>query len=243
MPLANKYKKNVRNDMIIKPSLNNSWDAILCDEFKKPYFNHLTSFICEEYQSHTVYPQSENIYHALKSTSFENVKVIILGQDPYHGKNQADGLCFSVNDGVKIPPSLKNIYKELYHDLGITIPNNGNLSNWTQQGVLLLNSTLTVREGQPGSHQKKGWEFFTDYIIHIISSQKKHCVFLLWGNFAKTKKELIDTENHLVLEAAHPSPLARGAFFGCKHFSKTNNYLIQNDQTPIDWSLPTNQLF
>jgi len=223
--------------------INNSWDSILSKEFEKPYFKDLTTFIYNEYRSHIVYPKAENIYQALKLTPFEQVKVIILGQDPYHGKNQADGLCFSVNYGIKPPPSLNTIYKELHTDIDMSIPNHGNLLKWAQQGVLLLNSTLTVREGQPGSHQKKGWEIFTDYIIQYISEKKNHCVFLLWGNFAKSKKTLIDTEKHLILEAAHPSPLARGAFFGCKHFSTTNSYLISNNQTPIDWSLPTDQLF
>lgn len=223
--------------------IHNSWDSVLNEEFKKTYFKDLTNFIYNEYRSHIVYPKAENIYQALKLTPFEHVKVIILGQDPYHGKNQADGLCFSVNYGVKPPPSLNTIYKELHTDIGMTIPNHGNLLKWAQQGVLLLNSTLTVREGQPGSHQKKGWEIFTDQIIQCISEKKTHCVFLLWGNFAKSKKTFINTKKHLVLEAAHPSPLARGAFFGCKHFSTTNAYLISNNQTPIDWNLPTGQLF
>lgn len=219
------------------------WKYKLTPEFKKPYFKFLKEFIEKERSLYTVYPKPEDTFNALNLTSFENVKVIIIGQDPYHGPNQAHGLSFSVNHGIKTPPSLTNIFKELQSDLGVQIPNHGNLTSWANQGVLLLNATLTVRAGEPGSHQKKGWEEFTDYIIKQISQEKKHCVFLLWGNFAKTKNNLIDLDKHLVLEAAHPSPLARGAFFGSKHFSKANNYLIKNNLNPIDWKIPTNNLF
>lgn len=222
---------------------NNSWDNKLKSEFEKAYFTQLELFLKEERSSFTVYPKQEDVYNALKLTSFEDLKVIIIGQDPYHGPNQAHGLSFSVNNGIKIPPSLKNIFKELQADIGFTIPNHGNLTEWTKQGVLLLNATLTVRAGEPGSHQKKGWENFTDAVIKLISKEKESCVFLLWGNFAKTKTNLIDLEKHMVLEAAHPSPLARGAFFGSKHFSKTNNYLSSKNKLPINWSLSNNDLF
>jgi uracil-DNA glycosylase len=223
--------------------LNNLWDNNLKSELEKPYFNELTSFLEKERKLFTVYPKEDDVYNALKLTSFENTKVIIIGQDPYHGPNQAHGLSFSVNNGVKTPPSLNNIFKELKSDIGFTIPNHGNLSAWAKQGVLLLNATLTVRSAEPGSHQKKGWENFTDAIIKLISEEKENCVFLLWGNFAKTKTQLINSEKHLVLEAAHPSPLARGAFFGCQHFSKTNLYLTSKNISPIDWNLSDTGLF
>ena len=221
----------------------NLWENKLKKEVKKPYFNELSAFLKKERELYTIYPKQEDVYNALNLTSFENTKVIILGQDPYHGSNQAHGLSFSVSKGVKTPPSLNNIFKELKTDIGFTIPNHGNLSAWAKQGVLLLNATLTVRAGEPGSHQKKGWENFTDAIIKIISEEKENCVFLLWGNFAKTKATLINSEKHLVLEAAHPSPLARGAFFGCKHFSKTNMYLTSKNISPIDWNLSDTGLF
>jgi uracil-DNA glycosylase len=226
-----------------KPIFDNLWDSKLKSELAKPYFNELTDFLEKERSLATVYPKQEDVYNALKLTSFENVKVIIIGQDPYHGPNQAHGLSFSVNYDVKIPPSLNNIFKELKSDIGFTIPNHGNLTAWAKQGVLLLNATLTVRAGEPCSHQKKGWENFTDAIITIISEEKENCVFLLWGNFAKSKIHLINTEKHLVLEAAHPSPLARGAFFGCKHFSKTNEYLVSKNISPINWDLSDIGLF
>jgi uracil-DNA glycosylase len=223
--------------------INEAWDLILKDEFDKPYFKSLQNYISEERITNTVYPSQNEVYNALKLTAFKDVKVIIIGQDPYHGANQAQGLSFSVNNGVKIPPSLTNVFKELKSDIGQAIPSNGNLTNWAKQGVLLLNSTLTVREKEPGSHQKKGWEEFTDAIISLLSKQKLNCVFLLWGNFAKTKINLIDTVKHLVLEAAHPSPLARGAFFGCKHFSKTNIFLKSKQINEIDWNLASADLF
>ena len=223
--------------------LHNSWDIKLKEEFEKPYMNDLKAFLKNERASNTIYPKQTEVFNALNLTPFEKVKVVILGQDPYHGPNQAHGLSFSVNYGVKTPPSLANIYKELKSDINFSIPQHGNLTSWANQGVLLLNATLTVRAGVPGSHQKKGWETFTDSIMKLISDQKEHCVFLLWGNFAKSKSHLIDLDKHLVLTAAHPSPLAGGAFFGCKHFSKTNDYLVSQNIAPIEWALPNTNLF
>ena len=223
--------------------LHNSWEIKLKEEFDKPYMNDLKAFLKNERASNTIYPKQTEVFNALNLTPFENVKVVILGQDPYHGPNQAHGLSFSVNYGVKTPPSLANIYKELKSDINFSIPQHGNLTSWANKGVLLLNATLTVRAGVPGSHQKKGWETFTDSVIKLISDQKEHCVFLLWGNFAKSKSHLIDLDKHLVLTAAHPSPLAGGAFFGCKHFSKTNEYLISKKLEPIEWALPSDKLF
>jgi uracil-DNA glycosylase len=222
---------------------NNSWDDNLNEEFKKPYFQILNSFIKKERNEFNIYPKEDDVYRALQLTSFEDLKVVLIGQDPYHGANQAHGLSFSVNYGIKTPPSLKNIFKELHSDIGCSIPNHGNLTSWAAQGVLLLNATLTVRANEPGSHQNKGWETFTDKIINVISDEKQNCVFLLWGNYAKNKHNLINTQKHLVLEAAHPSPLARGAFFGCKHFSKTNEYLKSHHLNPIDWNLSSTDLF
>lgn len=223
--------------------INNSWDLILKEEFESPYMEKLKDFLKKQRASHTVYPKQSEVFNAFKLTPFENVKVVILGQDPYHGPNQAHGLSFSVNYGIKIPPSLANIYKELKTDIDFTIPSHGNLTGWANQGVLLLNATLTVRAGEPGSHQKQGWEQFTDAVIKLISDKKEHCVFLLWGNFAKSKINLIDLDKHLVLTAAHPSPLAGGAFFGSKHFSKTNDYLKSKNISPINWSIPNADLF
>jgi len=223
--------------------LHNSWAQKLKMEFEKSYMVTLNEFLEKERATNTIYPKETEVFNAFNLTSFENTRVIILGQDPYHGPNQAHGLSFSVNYGVKTPPSLANIYKELKTDIGFSIPSHGNLTNWATQGVLLLNATLTVRAGEPGSHQKKGWEMFTDSVIKLISDKKEHCVFLLWGNFAKSKSTLIDLEKHLVLTAAHPSPLAGGAFFGSKHFSKTNEYLISKQFDPINWVLPSDKLF
>lgn len=222
---------------------NSTWKTKLISEFQKPYFKLLEEYIELERNSSIIYPSAKDTFNALTLTSFENTKVIIIGQDPYHAPNQAHGLSFSVNYGIKIPPSLANIYKELKSDINFSIPSHGNLTTWANQGVLLLNATLTVRGGEPGSHQKKGWETFTDAIIKLISNEKQNCVFLLWGNFAKTKVNLIDLEKHLVLSAAHPSPLAGGAFFGCKHFSKTNEYLISKKIKPINWAIPNADLF
>lgn len=206
--------------------IGNNWDSILEEEFNKPYFEKLMEFVNNEYENYTIYPEKDNIYNALKLTAPENVKVVILGQDPYINKGQSHGLSFSVQDGVAIPPSLRNIYREQRKDLGIIQPSSGNLTKWAEQGVLLLNATLTVREGLSNSHQGKGWGIFTDAIIKYLGNQE-HIVFLLWGNFAKAKEKLIDKSKNLVLTAAHPSPLsATRGFFGCEHFSKTNQYLL-----------------
>jgi uracil-DNA glycosylase len=217
--------------------LPTDWKALLEHELTKSYFVNLLDFVERERKEHAVFPKKEDVFKAFEFTSFDKLKVVIIGQDPYHGPNQAHGLSFSVNSGVKTPPSLVNIYKELKNDLLIPIPNHGNLTKWAKQGVLLLNATLTVRAGEAGSHQNKGWEQFTDAIIQLISKQKTHCVFLLWGNYAKNKKALIDYNKHLVLEAAHPSPLAKGAFFGSKHFSLANRYLKEHDLMEINWDL------
>ena len=221
----------------IQPKINVEWLEVLREEFSKPYFASLRSFINLEKLSHTVYPQGNQIFSAFNSTPFSKVKVVILGQDPYHGPGQANGLCFSVHKGVRKPPSLQNIFKEIESDLGIPIPEHGDLENWAEQGVLLLNATLTVRAQQAGSHQNKGWEIFTDTVIKTISELKQGIVFLLWGNYARKKSELIDKSKHFVLEAPHPSPLARGGFFGCKHFSATNKILLESGKIPIDWRL------
>lgn len=228
--------------MVVK-LVGNSWDEKLKEELEKPYMTELQHFLKKERSISVVYPMQTEVFNAFKLTPFENIKVVILGQDPYHGPNQAHGLSFSVNYGMKTPPSLANIYKELKSDIGFQIPNHGNLTAWAKQGVLLLNATLTVKSGAPGSHQKKGWEQFTDSIIKLISNEKDNCVFLLWGNFAKSKSTLIDLNKHLVLTAAHPSPLAGGAFFGNKHFSTSNNYLISKNKAPINWGLEQPDLF
>lgn len=218
-------------------SINESWKDRLQAQFTAPYFLQLKSFLVNEKKQYTVFPPGNQIFSAFDHTPFENVKVVIIGQDPYHGRGQANGLCFSVSPGITKPPSLSNIFKELEVDLGIPVPKSGNLEPWADQGVLLLNATLTVRENQPASHHGKGWELFTDAVIKTISEQKKGVVFLLWGRFAQTKEELIDKNKHFILKAAHPSPLARGAFFGCKHFSKTNELLQQQGLQPIDWRI------
>lgn len=214
-----------------------SWHQQLATEFEKPNFQSLMEFVTSEYVNHTCYPVSQLIFSAFDHTPFQDVKVVIIGQDPYHGPNQANGLCFSVADGVVIPPSLQNIYKEIKEDLGIAIPENGNLERWADQGVLLLNATLSVRANEPGSHQKKGWEVFTDAVIAKLSAQREGIVFLLWGGIAKKKGSKIDMTNHLVLSSGHPSPLSanRGYWFGNKHFSKTNSYLLKNKGSAIDW--------
>lgn len=217
--------------------IHESWKKILNEQFTAPYFSQLKSFLVEEKKKHTLYPPGNQIFSAFNHTPFDELKVVIIGQDPYHGPGQANGLCFSVSNGIRKPPSLVNIFKELQTDLGISISQNGNLEPWADQGVLLLNATLSVRAGMAGSHQKKGWEQFTDAVIKAISDNKKGIVFLLWGNFAQTKAELIDKDKHFILTAAHPSPLARGAFFGCKHFSKTNKILEHQGILPIDWRI------
>lgn len=219
------------------PNIESSWLNVLKDEFKQDYFIKLKAFLTEEKTKYRLFPAGSQIFEAFNLTPFDKVKVVILGQDPYHGAGQAHGLSFSVPDGVRPPPSLVNIFKELQDDVGIEMPKTGNLTPWAKQGVLLLNATLTVREGQAGSHHNKGWEHFTDAVIQKLSDEKTGLIFLLWGNYAKQKGELIDKQKHHVLTAAHPSPLARGAFFGCKHFSKTNEILKKEHKTPIDWQL------
>lgn len=219
-------------------NLSDSWKNILQTEFEKPYFKKLMSFVNSEYSINTCYPQKQNIFQAFNACSFEDVKVVIIGQDPYHGEGQANGLCFSVQDGIKHPPSLVNIFKELETDLNISIPKSGNLMKWANQGVLLLNATLTVQEGNAGSHQKHGWETFTDEVINVISREKQNIVFLLWGGFAKKKGKKINKSKHHVLTSGHPSPLSanRGYWFGNKHFSKTNTLLkVNNDSSVVDW--------
>lgn len=217
--------------------IDESWKKILETEFEKDYFKSLIDFVKTEYQSHQCFPKGKDIFAAFNHCSFKDVKVVIIGQDPYHGPNQANGLCFSVHDGITHPPSLKNIFKELETDVGLNIPTSGDLSHWAKQGVLLLNATLTVKAHEAGSHQKKGWETFTDAVIQQISEQKEHVVFLLWGGFAKKKGKKIDTSKHHVLETGHPSPLSanRGYWFGNQHFSKTNLYLKSIGKKEISW--------
>jgi len=215
-----------------------SWKKVLKEEFDKPYFENIAHHIkVEKAQGKIIYPPGSLIFNAFNTTTFENVKVVILGQDPYHGAHQAHGLCFSVQNGVPPPPSLINIFKELHEDVGVKIPAGGNLTKWAQQGVFLLNASLTVRAGDPMSHSKIGWAEFTNTVIKKISDLRDHVVFLLWGKFAQEKKVLIDEKKHLVLKAAHPSPLSFTGFLGCRHFSKTNEYLVKNAIDPIDWSL------
>ncbi|MBN1183319.1 MAG: uracil-DNA glycosylase [Bacteroidales bacterium] len=220
------------------PDIHESWKIHLMEEFYKDYFAELKNFLVEEKKKFTVYPPGSLIFNAFNTTPFDAVKVVIIGQDPYHGKGQAHGLCFSVQDGVKPPPSLVNIFKEIHEDLGMPVPNHGNLTSWARQGVLLLNATLTVRANQAGSHQNKGWETFTDAVIKIISDKKEGLVFLLWGNYARAKVNIIDKEKHFILQAAHPSPFsAYNGFMGCKHFSKTNDILKNQGLDEINWSL------
>lgn len=217
---------------------NNEWDELLADEFKKDYYLRLREFLKKEYATQTIYPDMYNIFNSLKYTSYSDVKAVILGQDPYHGPGQAHGLCFSVQEGVPLPPSLKNIFKELRDDLGCTPPVNGTLTKWAENGVLLMNTVLTVREGQANSHRGMGWEIFTDHVISLLNEREKPMVFLLWGGNARSKAKLIDRSRHCVLECAHPSPLsAYNGFFGCRHFSKTNAFLTAHDIEPIDWQL------
>lgn len=222
----------------INPVIQETWRQVLDSEFNKPYFSSLKQFLVEEKKHHRVFPPGPVIFNAFNHTPFNDVKVVLIGQDPYHGYGQAHGLCFSVPDGVPKPPSLVNIFKELQSDLGIPAPVSGDLTKWTLQGVLLLNATLTVRENQAGSHQGKGWETFTDAAITALSSQREGLIFLLWGNFAISKRDLIDQSKHFILTAPHPSPLsASRGFFGCRHFSKTNDLLKGMGKEPIDWSL------
>lgn len=213
-----------------------SWGEALKDEFDKPYFQELAAFLHEEKRKGvTIYPKGRDIFNAFKYTPVDCVKVVIIGQDPYHGAGQAHGLSFSVPHGVTPPPSLKNIFREIETDLGVKMSGSGNLEKWSRQGVLLLNASLTVRAGQPMSHSRIGWESFTDAAIRYLSDNKDGLVFLLWGNYARGKKDLIDASRHYILEAAHPSPLARGAFFGCRHFSRTNEILVSEGKEPVDW--------
>lgn len=216
--------------------IDSSWKLYLKEQFNQPYFEQLATFVKQEYVQYTIYPPAKQIFRAFDLCKFEDTKVIILGQDPYHGPKQANGLCFSVSPEVSIPPSLINIFKEIREDIGKPIPAHGDLTRWAQQGVLLLNATLTVQARQPGSHQHKGWEIFTDAVISILSHNKQNLVFLLWGNYARQKEALIDAQKHLILKSPHPSPYsADKGFFGNHHFSKANDYLIANGLPPIEW--------
>jgi len=216
--------------------IEESWKPVLADEFGKDYFTGLTNFVRTEYKTQTIYPPAKLIFNAFDQCPFDQLKVVILGQDPYHGPGQAHGLCFSVNDGIAFPPSLRNIFKELKNDLGKEIPASGNLTNWAKQGVLLLNATLTVQANLAGSHQNKGWEQFTDAVIHNINEQKQNVVFILWGNYAISKSKLIDQNKHLVLSSVHPSPLsASRGYFGNHHFSRTNEFLVKNGLGAVSW--------
>ncbi len=217
--------------------MNNSWTDILKEEMEKDYFLSLEKFVDEEYERGECYPRREDVYRAFDCCAYDDVKVVILGQDPYHGEGQAHGLSFLVKDGVKFPPSLVNIFKELRNDVGCEIPISGDLTSWAKQGVLLLNATLTVRKEEAGSHQKKGWEKFTDEVIRLVSESKNNIVFILWGAFAQKKETLIDKERHLILKSAHPSPLsAYAGFWDNKHFTKTNEYLMAHGMDGIEWS-------
>ncbi|CEN88260.1 Uracil-DNA glycosylase (UDG) [[Clostridium] sordellii] len=220
-------------------NIGNDWDELLKGEFEKPYYLELREFLKNEYSTKIIYPNMYDIFNALKYTSYKDTKVLILGQDPYHGENQAHGLAFSVKPGVKTPPSLLNMYKELNSEYGCFIPNNGFLVPWTEQGVLLLNTALTVRAHEANSHKGKGWEIFTDNIIKLLNERQDPVIFVLWGNNARSKKKLIDTQKHYIIESAHPSPLsASRGFFGSKPFSKINEILISLGKTPIDWQIP-----
>lgn len=222
----------------INPEIEESWRAVLQNEFAAPYFLELKNFLLEEKRHYRIYPPGSKIFAAFNHTPFHKVKVVLLGQDPYHGEGQAHGLCFSVNRGIPKPPSLINIFKELKSDLGIPVPEHGSLESWARQGVLLLNATLTVRARQAGSHQNKGWEMFTDAAIKALSDQRENMVFLLWGSYAQAKSQIIDTAKHHILKAPHPSPLsASRGFFGCKHFSATNRILQANGDQAVDWSV------
>lgn len=222
----------------INPQIEPGWKDALEQEFHSTYFSQLKEFLLSEKEKYTIYPPGSLIFNAFKYTPLDRVRVVILGQDPYHGHGQAHGLSFSVPSGIKPPPSLVNIFKELNHDLGVSMPQHGNLEKWADQGVLLLNATLTVRANQAGSHQNKGWERFTNAVIRKISDQREGVVFLLWGRYAQVKHILIDHSRHYVLKAAHPSPFsAHNGFFGCKHFSRTNELLTRNGNSPIDWRL------
>lgn len=219
--------------------IGNDWDTLLAGEFEKPYYEKLQDFLAEEYRNYSVYPPKEDIFNALRASAYADTKIVILGQDPYHQPGQAHGMCFSVNRGVKIPPSLVNIYKELEADLGITPASHGCLKSWAEQGVLLLNTVLTVRESQPNSHRDKGWELFTDRVISLLNAREKPMVFILWGANAKAKKALITNADHLILEGAHPSPFsAYNGFFGGRYFSIANRFLSLTGQEQVEWKLP-----
>lgn len=218
--------------------IGNDWDQLLKDEFEKDYYQQLRRFLAYEYKHHKIHPDMYDIFNALKYTSYQDVRVVLLGQDPYHGPNQAHGLCFSVKKGVMPPPSLKNIFKELQDDVGCTIPSHGELVKWAKEGVLMLNTVLTVREGHANSHANKGWEILTDRIISLLNDRSEPIVFLLWGRNAQNKSAMITNSHHLILKCAHPSPLsAYNGFFGCRHFSKTNQFLKQHGYAPIDWQI------
>jgi uracil-DNA glycosylase len=224
--------------MEVNPQIEASWKEILKDEFEKQYFKELKEFLLEEKSKYAVFPPGRLIFNAFRLTPFDNVRVVLLGQDPYHGPGQAHGLCFSVPQGITAPPSLVNIFKEIERDLGIPVPHHGCLEKWARQGVLLLNATLSVRANQPGSHQRKGWETFTNAVIGKLSEKRVGLVFLLWGKFAQEKETFIDTNRHYVLKAAHPSPYsAYNGFFGCRHFSKTNEILMKHGLAEIDWRI------
>ena len=219
-------------------NIGNEWDGLLAEEFRKEYYLKLREFLKAEYSSRNIFPPMNDIFNALRYTSYSDVRAVILGQDPYHGMGQAHGLCFSVRKGVQPPPSLQNIFKELNADLGITPPNHGELTEWAKNGVLLLNTALTVREGQANSHRNQGWEILTDRVIELLNQREAPIVFLLWGGNARAKAKLITNRNHLVLQCAHPSPLsAYNGFFGCRHFSKCNEFLVSHGMSPIDWRL------
>ncbi len=224
---------------MINLQIETSWESVLLEEINSEYFSQLKQFLNFEKEKYTIYPPSKFIFSAFDKTPFDKVKVVILGQDPYHGEEQAQGLCFSVPDGIRIPPSLVNIFKELKTDIGCETPKSGNLQKWADEGVLLINATLTVRAHEAGSHQKKGWERFTDAVIQKISDEKENVVFILWGNYAQGKSKFIDTSKHLIIKSVHPSPLSanRGGFFGTKPFSKTNDYLRSKNISPIKWNL------
>jgi uracil-DNA glycosylase len=222
----------------INPVIEPGWKNILMNEFNAGYFKELKDFLIDEKKRYTIYPPGPCIFNAFNHTPFENVKVVLLGQDPYHGKDQAHGLCFSVPEGIPKPPSLMNIFQELHDDLGIDIPKSGNLETWADQGVLLLNAILTVRAGQPGSHHNKGWERFTDAAITQLSIKREGIIFLLWGSYAQAKEILIDASRHFILKAAHPSPYSAGrGFFGCRHFSRTNELLRESGGDEINWAI------
>jgi len=218
--------------------IGNDWDRLLSGEYEKEYFKQLEIFVENEYRNKIIYPKINEVYNAFRYTSFEDVKVVIIGQDPYHGENQAEGLCFSVKNGVPKPPSLVNIFKELHDDLGYAIPKNGSLVDWTKEGILLLNAVLTVEKDKAASHRAKGWETFTDEVIRIVNEKQTPVVFILWGSYARSKKELITNDKHFIIESAHPSPLsAYNGFFGSKPFSKTNEFLIKSGLEPIKWEI------